>query len=166
MIARFLAAAVLLIGAALSVPVAAHQQKTAISILSHNPRTGMLEVVHQVPIHDAEHALKSKGAKGADILADNESRRAFARYVAERFELTVRGDNVPLTLLGSEIEGGSLLIYQEASSPGPGAQLTVRSQILTDVWARQENRVNLGDGTNVETLIFRAGDRAKAGTLP
>jgi hypothetical protein len=36
----------------------------------------------------------------------------------------------------------------------------VRSLILTDVWARQENRVNIGAGTQVETLIFRAGDPA------
>ncbi|WP_291134808.1 hypothetical protein [Erythrobacter sp.] len=41
----------------------------------------------------------------------------------------------------------------------------MRSLILTDVWARQENRVNIGSGTEVETLIFRAGDPAKGATL-
>nr|WP_281277373.1 hypothetical protein [Hankyongella ginsenosidimutans] len=41
----------------------------------------------------------------------------------------------------------------------------VNSQILTDVWAKQENRVNLGSGTPVRTLIFHAGDAPKDATL-
>lgn len=150
----------------LAAPLAAHQQKLAISILSHNERTGMIEVVHQVPLHDAEHALRAIGNKQADVISDIESRRAFARYVADRFELSLEGKPIELVTLGSEIEGGGLFIYQEGTSPGQGATLEVRSQILTDIWARQENRVNLGNGTNVETLIFRAGDAPKAGVLP
>lgn len=149
----------------LALPAAAHQQKTAISILSHNARTGMLEVVHRVPLHDAEHALKRRGIAAPDIIGDIPSRREFVRYVAERFTVTHEGEPVAFTLLGSEIDGGSLVIYQEAPSPGPGARLMVRSLILTDVWARQENRVNIGSGTEVATLVFRAGDPARAATL-
>ena len=146
-------------------PAAAHQQKTAISILSHNARTGMLEVVHRVPLHDAEHALKRRGIAAPDIIGDIPSRREFVRYIAERFTVTRDGAPIAFTLLGSEIDRGSLVIYEEAPSPGPGARLTVRSLILTDVWTRQENRVNIGSGTEVETLIFRAGDPAKAAVL-
>ena len=36
------------------------------------------------------------------------------------------------------------------------AALRFNSQILTDVWARQENRVNIGGGTAPETFIFHA----------
>ncbi|MEE4152709.1 MAG: DUF6702 family protein [Erythrobacter sp.] len=162
MIARLLAVLALLLAA----PLAAHQQKIAISILSHNDRTGMLEVVHQVPLHDAEHALRALGIRQADIINSIESRRAFARYVADRFELAADGKPVELALLGSEIEAGGLYVYQEAPSPGRGSELEVRSMILVDIWARQENRVNFGDGTNVETLIFRAGDPPRRGLLP
>jgi hypothetical protein len=41
----------------------------------------------------------------------------------------------------------------------------VNSQILTDVWARQENRVNLGGGTKVETFVFKAGDTPQEADL-
>ncbi|MEM6908736.1 MAG: DUF6702 family protein [Pseudomonadota bacterium] len=149
-----------------AVPAAAHQQKVAVSSIAHNPRSGMLEVVHRVPLHDAEHALRSQGITAPDIISDLDSRRAFARYVAERFSLDVNADEFTLTLLGSEIEGGYLMIYQEAPSPGRGAEIAVSSQILTDVWASQRNRVNIGDGTSVETLTFTAGDGAKSAVLP
>ncbi|MEO0872617.1 MAG: DUF6702 family protein [Pseudomonadota bacterium] len=147
-------------------PVAAHQQKVTISTVEHNPRTGMLEVVHFIPLHDAQHALRSQGVSAPDIVNDVESRRAFARYVAARFSVEANGEPVELIVLGTDTEGGRLLVYQEAKSPGVGSDLLVHAQILTDVWARQENRVNLGTGTSVETLIFTSGDRPQEGLLP
>jgi len=160
----------LLIALLLAVPMgtlaAAHQQKITLSSVSHNARSGMLEVVHRVPLHDAEHALEAQGVRAPDIVNDIDSRRAVARYVADRFTLMQGGEPVVLTLLGTEIEGGKLIVYQEATSPGSGAELSVNSQILTDVFQRQENRVNLGTGTKVDTLVFTSGDRARIARLP
>ena len=70
-----------------------------------------------------------------------------------------------LSFVGSEVKGGSLWVYQEMPLPPSSSDVAINSQILTDVWARQENRVNLGGGTDVETLIFRAGDGFKRGEL-
>lgn len=163
---RFVLLIALMLTLPLAAPVAAHQQKITLSSVSHNARTGLLEVVHRVPLHDAEHALEAQGVRAPNIVNDLESRRAVAAYVAERFSLTHDGKMVALTLLGTEIEGGRLIVYQEAPSPGPGAQLAINSQILTDVFERQENRVNLGTGTKVATLVFTSGDRARAARLP
>jgi len=147
-------------------PAAAHQQKITISSVAHNERTGLLEVVHRVPLHDAEHALEAQGVRAPDIVNDLDNRRAVARYVASRFSVSFEGQQIAFTLLGTDIEGGRLVVYQEAPSPGVGADLSIRSQILTDVWARQENRVNLGVGTRVDTLVFAKGDRARIARLP
>ena len=151
----------------------AHQQKIAISTVSLNLRTGMIEIVHQVPVHDAEHALRLQGANSPDIIGSEASREAFALYVNRRFLLMVGGEIVTPDYVGSEIIGGSLWVYLEAPAPdasktGERAVLRVNSQILTDVWARQENRVNIGGGTHPETFIFKAGDarpRGPAGPL-
>lgn len=159
----------LLLAVMLAIPAAspalAHQQKVTITTVEHNPRTGLLEVVHQIPLHDAEHALRTQGISGADIVADTDSRRAFAAYVTERFVITAEGEPIALAVLGSEIDGGNLVVYQEAPSPGIGAELSVQSLVLTEVWARQVNRVNVGPQNSPTTLIFRAGDAAKAVTL-
>ena len=157
---------VLLLALPLAGQAAAHQQKIIVSSVSHNESTGLLEVIHRVPLHDAEHALEVQGVRAPDIVNNLESRRAVARYVASRFSVEHKGKPIGFTLLGTEIEGGRLVVYQEAPSPGAGVELTIRSQILTDVWARQENRVNLGVGTQVDTLVFANGDRAKLARLP
>jgi hypothetical protein len=137
---------------------AAHQQKIAISTIALNPRSGMIEIVHQVPVHDAEHALTVQGAENPDIIGSAESREAFAAYVTQRFLFQVDGRPVTPAYVGSEITGGSLWVYQEVPAPAEGAALRFNSQILTDVWARQENRVNIGGGTKVNTFVFHAGD--------
>lgn len=146
----------LLVAAPIAAPLSAHQQKIAISTVAVNARTDRLEVVHQVPVHDAEHALKRQGI-AADIAGSAASREDFARYVARRFRLVADGQPVALAYVGSEVSGGSLMVYQEAPLPRADAQLQVNSQILTDIWARQENRVNIGHTTNVRTFIFTAG---------
>ncbi|WP_298301123.1 DUF6702 family protein [uncultured Erythrobacter sp.] len=159
---RFFAVFFLLV---LAIPAVAHQQKAAIISVEHNPRSGMIEVVHTIPLHDAEHALRQQGKKGADLLGHTESRRDFARYAAERFSIVVGERAIELTLLGTEVNGASVLVYQEGPSPGLGTELTIEAQVLTDIWLRQVNSVNVGRGTSPQTLIFRGGDRAKTAVL-
>ena len=148
-----------------AVPAAAHQQKLAISTVSINPRTDRVEIVHQVPLHDAEHALRHGGVHSPDIVSSPESRQAFADYVTTRFPVRIGDQFAKLTFVGSEVKGGSLWVYQEMPVPEPSQTVSINSQILTEVWARQENRVNLGGGTAVRTLIFRVGDGFKEAGL-
>jgi hypothetical protein len=144
----------------------AHQQKIAISTVAMNPRSATIEIAHQVPVHDAEHALAAQGVKSPDIIGNARSREAFAAYVTRRFLLEIDGTPAAPVYVGSEIIRGSLWIYQEVPAPAAGsAKVRVNSQILTDVWARQENRVNIGGGTNPETFIFKLGDAPREGLL-
>jgi hypothetical protein len=149
---------------------AAHQQKFTISTVSLNERTGMIEIAHQVPVHDAEHALVvqrtgNPNIHTPDIIGSEDSREAFARYVTRRFLLVVNGEIITPDYVGSEITGGSLWVYQETPAPEGEALIRLNSQILTDVWARQENRVNIGGGTSVQTFIFKSGDVAQTAPL-
>ena len=80
----------------------AHQQKIAISTVSLNARTGMIEIVHQVPVHNAEHALRVQGMASPDIIGSEKSREAFARYVTRRFLLEVNGKPAEPTYVGSD----------------------------------------------------------------
>lgn len=160
---RYLLAAVLM--ALVAIPAAAHQQKLVVSTIAINERSQRMEVMHQIPVHDAEHALRRGGTHSPDIVGSEESRRAFASYIAARFRLTVNGGTVELAFVGSEITGGSLWVYQEAPIPPADAVIGVNSQILTDVWSRQENRVNLGGSTDITTLVFRGGDGFKTTRL-
>lgn len=167
MLRRLLLLAALVLAPLAGGAALAHQQKIAISTIAPNPRSGAIEIVHQVPVHDAEHALRAQGARDADIIGSEKSREAFAAYVTRRFLLEIDGTRVAPVYIGSEIVGGSLWVYQEVSAPAGAARPVLRfnSQILTDVWARQENRVNVGGGTKPQTFIFKIGEPPREATL-
>lgn len=133
----------------------AHQQKAALTEILLNARTGNIEIAHRFYMHDAEHAVRLKVDPDGDLYASPETRAAFAAYVAERFTLaTPDGARLQLTLLGTEMEGGYLWVYQETPTPEGLEALVVRHDALRDVWPDQVNRVNVRRGDTVRTLVF------------
>jgi len=116
--------------------------------------------MHRFLIHDAEHAVKQiRGdsfGEQANIIASENTRQAFSQYVSERFSILDQdGELLELTLLGSEIDGGSIWVYQETPIPTDLQSMTIRQNALRDIWREQVNRVNIERNKATQTLIFQ-----------
>lgn len=137
----------------------AHQLKAAQTSIALSPATGLVEVIHRFYVHDAEHAVEQLVGLAGDIHRDAELRDAFARYVAERFTLA-DGDGVPLplVLLGAEIDGDFLWIYEELPGDAWPRIASVRHDALQELWPEQENRINVRTETGLRTVVLRMGD--------
>ena len=134
-------------------PLQAHQMKTAITKLLFNDRSGQLEVMHRFYLHDAEHAVKHLQGKTADIHQQEAARAQFADYVATHFSLTLNGEPLQLKLLGSELDGRHIWVYQEIALPKAELNtLSVRHDSLMNIWPAQINVVNLEGRGQVRTL--------------
>lgn len=136
----------------------AHRQKVAVTDILYNERTGNLEIAHRISLHDAEHALKEVNGSDADLTKSEEAQAAFAKYVAERFELTAKDKTkLRLTLVGQEIERGYLWVYQETRIPKPTEpSFFMTNTFLQDVIKDQVNTVNIRKGSQVATFTFKA----------
>ena len=98
--------------------ISAHQQKTAISTVLFNPRTGNIEIMHRFRVHDAEHAVKEIFGKDADIIGSKETQQQFGDYVNQRFSLfDSEQQSLPLKMIGVELEGQFFWVYQETTQP-------------------------------------------------
>mgnify|MGYP006272368483 FL=1 len=149
-------AGVLLAGAA---GAFAHQLKAALTTVRANPRTELVEVVHRFYVHDAEHAVRRLGGLRGDLFADRTLQTAFARYVAHRFTLADEtGEALPLELVGTELEGDFLWVYQEMPAATLERVAAVRQEALQELWPEQVNQVNLERDGRVRTLLLRRGD--------
>lgn len=151
--------ALLLAAGALAVAAAAHghQMRAAISTVLFNPRSGNIEVMHRFYSHDAEHALQLLTNSPADLLDEPRDRLKFAVYVHDRFALTGHGAELePLTLVGAEIDGDYLWVYQRTPTPPDLTGLTVRFDALREIWRDQVNTLNVERAGQVHTLIFAA----------
>ncbi|MEL7486038.1 MAG: DUF6702 family protein [Pseudomonadota bacterium] len=143
--------------AAASTTALAHQQKAALTIVLFNERSGNLEVMHRIEVHDAEHAAEDMWGF-ADIISDDDQQTKFAAYVRSRFSLRdENGDVIALTPIGHEIDGPHLWVYHEAPAPASAARLIVDDGILRDFWSDQYNLVNVERGGFRGSLTFHGG---------
>jgi hypothetical protein len=149
-----------LIAILLPISAGAHEIKTALSEVLFNPRSGHVEIAHRFVMHDAEHAMRAGTHEHADLAGDPEARRQFASQVAGQFVLADgEGRPYPLELVGSEIEGGYLWVYQEIDIGEVNAdEMLIRQDALRERWPDQLNRVNVRKGEEVRSLAFTGED--------
>lgn len=145
----------LLLLALLALPLAAHQQKEAVTRILFNDRTGNIEVMHRFLLHDAEHATRELFGKSADLLGSSADQARFAAYVHERFLLLDQdGERIPLVAVGQEVEGRFLWVYAEAPIPPAITGLTLSQEALRELWPDQVNLVNVERDGSVKSALF------------
>lgn len=146
----------------LSISTNAHQQKLSYTSITHNSHTNNIEVMHRFLLHDAEHAVKKLFNKNADVIADATTRKQFATYVENKFHLKLfPTTSETLQMIGSEIDGSYLWIYQEMTMPETIHEVAISHSTLREIWSDQINRVNIELNENTETLIFTAHSPAQ-----
>lgn len=89
-------------------------------------------------------------------------RAKLALYVEQRFTvaaLSEDGVGAPLVLelIGAELNGQFVLVYQEFSGEMP-AKIAVRDDILRDIFPEQVNHVNIATGSEIRSLVFQGDD--------
>ena len=155
MLRRFFLVATLIGAGALLAPASAHQQKAALTQILFNPRTETIEIVHRFYLHDAEQAVLLLFGADADIHDKQETRFTMARYTAGSFALWDDQDKaIELGLVGFEIEGNFFYVYQESEIEQAPSALTIRQNVLRDIWPDQMNTVNVEGKGPLQTVMF------------
>ena len=141
----------------------AHEQKTAVTDIFYNERTGNLEIAHRFSLHDAEHTLYKATKSNADLTRSSRARAAFAKYIADRFKLTFTDNTtLRLSLVGQELERGYLWVYQESKIPKPvDTPFFIENRMLFDVVKGQVNTVNVRYRSQVSTFVFETNTGKK-----
>lgn len=133
----------------------AHESSHVLSTVTVNPRSGQLEVIHRFVLHDVEHALRRFDGGPTDVLANARDRQRFSAYVQDRFFLRVDDQPVALALVGEELEGRYLWIYQEADPPVTATSMTVVNRVLAEPPRHHLVKVQLKG--LIGSLVFEPG---------
>jgi hypothetical protein len=89
-------------------------------------------------------------------------RAQLALYVEGRFSIASQDaggvrSRLPLGLVGAELDGEFVLVYQEFAGELP-AKVAIRNDILRDVFPEQVNHVNIATGGEVRSATFSGDD--------
>ncbi len=152
-------------------PGQAHEGKSALTQVLFNPRTGNIEVMHRLSLHDADHAAQ-KMAKVKDLIGDKSAQKSLAALVRAQFALAIVGGSneqspaaLVFTPVGHEIEGPFFWVYAEAPMPkklGASFKLLIQNEIFRDLWADQLNLVTVEHGAFRGSATFDGSMRAKS----
>jgi len=140
----------------------ADRQPGSLSTIKMSPTSGNIEVIHRLHNHDAELGIIAIHGDRSLTLDKLVGRAKLALYVEERFivaEVAVDGIGAPLDLelIGAELDGEFILVYQEFRGKLP-VNIAIRNDILRDVFPEQINHVNIAVGGEVRSLTFKGDD--------
>lgn len=156
---RFVTAVLTALALAAAPGATAHRAKAALTSVVWNERTGLLEITHRLHVHDAREALARVTDLEQPDLGSLEARARLALYVEKHFGLAEPGgDALALELVGAELDGDHVFVFQEAALESPPGALEVRCDFLQEVFPSQLNTVNVEIGGPVRTLVFSKGD--------
>jgi hypothetical protein len=140
----------------------ADRRQGSLSTIKRNTSSGNIEIIHRLHSHDAELGVIAALGDRTLTLDKLIGRAQLALYVEERFIIaTLSEDGVgaplDLELIGAEVDGEFVLVYQEFADELP-EKFAIRDDILRDIFPQQVNHVNIAIGGEVRSLIFRADD--------
>lgn len=127
---------------------------------------GRVSVIHVYHLQDVQSALYKAGLIAGPDLSSLRARAQLANYTQGRFRLYECDAPVNLSIIGAEIEGGHVYVYQEGqlflpSNTVDRARLTLDASMLRDLLVGQSNSVNVIRNGETRTIEFSGDDGIK-----
>jgi hypothetical protein len=140
----------------------AHRMPGSISTVKRSASGEGIEIIHRLHSHDAELALATVLGESRFSLETLVGRAQLALYVEDRFRMAAvvdgrPGERLALELIGAELDGEFILVYQEFAGELPAA-LAIRDDILRKIFPDQVNHVNVATGGEVRSVTFSGDD--------
>ena len=126
---------------------------------------GKIGITHRFHAHDAISILGKDADVKSPNLEDIKNRAIFALYTRDNFLMAVKdqatGDITPraLKIVGAEIDGEYLFIYQELDASELPANAYLRSTLLSEVGDDWLSHVNVNTNGEIESLTFSGKSR-------
>ena len=159
---RYIGAGLFAICAVPALPAYAHREKTTVSDVVWSETDRFLYVTHKFHLHQTEVNLFEAGITHSAKFESLRARAELALYVEKNFVLQdLNGVPLPLELLGAEIEGRDVYVYQQAKLRLAPQGLIVTSNLLRDIIPGQINHVDINIGGRIKSLAFRGNDGPK-----
>ena len=147
----------------LAIPSQAHRQHfawTTIKVLEDT-----IEITHRFHEHDAARLLQSQSDLPVSMV-DLKQQAKFALYVAEHFSLATKRQLLSIELLGAELDGPYLLVYQQVTRPEAVNSLEAIASPLMELFADQTHYINVEVGESRQTLEFKKNSKPIAFAIP
>ena len=145
--------ALCLMGLSVATPVTAHDAPRVETVVKLSADE-TVDVTHTLQLSATQRLLFKAGIIDKNDMTGLRSRAQAALYASERFELNANGEPIKLDILGAEVAGGHLYIYQTGVLHEVPETWSARNSILRDLSPRFDNVVNVPTADGIRTIVF------------
>tara|TARA_B100001105_G_scaffold50177_1_gene37780 strand:+ start:101 stop:598 length:498 start_codon:yes stop_codon:yes gene_type:complete len=139
-----------------SMQATAHRQHHMWTTIVQADARGLIEISHRIHAKDALQVLQNLGVVRPELTSIKELAQ-LALYLESTFTVTDPSGQLTLPqLIGSELEGNFVFIYQELVSNLAPNEYSYQSSGLMEVHSDQVNYVQIHLHNSIQTLEFRA----------
>ena len=114
----------------------------------------IVEVTHVLQLSTSQRMLYKAGVIDKNDLSGLKARAQLALYTAERFDLFADDAELSLELLGAEIDGGHVYVYQIGEVEALPSKWSARNAILRDLNPGFDNVINVPTAEGIQTIVF------------
>lgn len=139
-------------------PAGAHRAHVTLTRLGANPRAGTWELSHSVHYHDAARVLELRAPGRRLDPGSVEGRARLALDVEAGFGLfDPTGARLALQMVGAELAGDGVQVYQELPAPALRGSFRVECTLWHDVFPGQVNNLSVELAVPSTLLRLQAG---------
>ncbi len=124
-------------------------------------RDGFLQVEHRFHEHDVARLLGRLAGAEVDV-TETRNQARFALYVEQHFELEVDAQRAALELVGAELSGAYVFVYQQVPVESRPTKLTLDADPLMELYDDQLHLVNISIHGQAVTLEFSKDSEPQA----
>ena len=158
---RYIAVPVFFFSLILLLSSFAHDFYVSICQIEQNPAKQTLEISIKVFTNDLEKALDNSYKKKFNLGEPSEIKETntlLFDYIRQNLSIKVNGQPVVFTFIGKEEESDAMWCYLQVQKVSSLKTIWVQDKILTEVYERQSNIVNVMRNKEVKSLLLDKGN--------
>lgn len=154
----------ILFAVSLALPSGSQAHRSHFGWTDIRERDGVLQIEHRFHEHDVVRLLTRLGETESDVTSTRNQAR-FALYVEQHFSLQVNSKSVELELVGAELSGAYVFVYQQLTVSEAITGMTFTADPLMELYDDQLHLVNIVIADRNATLEFSKQSKSQTFNL-
>ena len=130
----------------------AHRESASSTEILWSDETKTIQVTHVMHTHDAQRALFHMGRIETPDLSSLKAQAKLALYFSETFTLSADNSPLELNIIGAEIIGRNVYIYQDASLPERPKSLVIDPYMFQGVVVNFLNHIDVNTENGIKSF--------------
>ncbi|WP_424495040.1 DUF6702 family protein [Salinimicrobium sp. GXAS 041] len=141
----------------------AHKFYVSVTDMVYNDESQSLQIISRVFIDDMEKLLKARYSDELYLDKNDEHPAAdgfLQKYYEDKLQVSIKGELKQVNYIGKKYENDQLVLFLEVEKLASPPEVTVKNEVLTDLFPEQKNVVHVTRNDITRSLILTRNNKS------